>query len=110
MDIRTYSVDILLTVVMAISTLVLILRFWQVLLIAVAAYLMLLSLGGLFISMQIKVRNHENSVITCEWMLRINLKEHSYRMVENTTERSRISMNSMPNMLNVHTNNVCTRR
>jgi hypothetical protein len=37
MDIRDYPVDILLTVVMVISSLVLILRFWQDLTIAVAA-------------------------------------------------------------------------
>jgi len=82
MDIRNYSVDILLTVVMVISTLVLILRFWQDLTIAVAACLMMLSLGGLFISMQIKVRNLENSVISRERMLRTNLEEISARMVD----------------------------
>lgn len=82
MDIRDYSIDILLTAVMIISTLVLILRFWQDLTIAIAACLMMLSLGGLFISMQIKVRNLENSVISRERMLRTNLEEISNRMVE----------------------------
>ncbi|MHB8164010.1 MAG: hypothetical protein ACYDDV_06625 [Methanoregula sp.] len=81
MDIRDYSVDILLTAILVISTLVLILRFWQDLTIAVAACLMMLSLGGLFISMQVKVRNLENSVITREHMLRTNLEEISDRMV-----------------------------
>ena len=81
MDIRNYSVDILLTVVMVISTLVLILRFWQDLTITVAACLMMLSLGGLFISLQVKVRNLEKSVITRERMLRTNLEEISTRMV-----------------------------
>ncbi len=81
MDLRDYWVDILLTVVLVISTLVLILRFWQDLTIAVAACLMMLSLGGLFISLQIKVRNLENSVITRERMLRTNLEEISDRMV-----------------------------
>ena len=37
MDIREYFIDILLTVVMIVSTLVLILRFWQDLTIAIAA-------------------------------------------------------------------------
>ncbi len=82
MDIRDYSVDILLTVIMVISTLVLILRFWQDLTIAVAASLMMLSLGGLFLSLQIKVRNLEQSVITREQMLRTNLEEISERMVD----------------------------
>jgi predicted signal transduction protein with EAL and GGDEF domain len=82
MDIRNYSVDILLTVVMVISTLVLILQFRQDLTIAIAACLMMLSLGGLFVSMQIKVRNLEQSVITRERILRTNLEEISGRMVE----------------------------
>jgi hypothetical protein len=82
MDIRDYPVDILLTSVMVISTLVLILRFWQDLTIAVAECLMILSLGGLFISMQIKMRNLENSIVTREHMLRTNLEEISSCMVE----------------------------
>jgi len=81
MDIRDYLVDILLTVIMVISTLILILRYWQDLTIAIAACLMILSLGGLFISMQIKVRNLENSVISRERMLRTNLEEISTSMV-----------------------------
>jgi predicted signal transduction protein with EAL and GGDEF domain len=82
MDIREYWFDILLTVVMVISTLVLILRFWQDLVIAIAASLMMLSLGGLFISMQVKVRNLERSVVIRERMLRTNLEEISDRMLE----------------------------
>jgi hypothetical protein len=82
MDIREYFIDILLTVIMVISTLVLILRFWQDLIIAVAACLMMLSLGGLFLSMQIKVRRLEQSVVTRERMLRTNLEEIQTRMVQ----------------------------
>jgi len=82
MDIPDYLPDILLTAVMVISTLVLILRFWQDLIIAVAAALMMLSLGGLFLSLQIKVRNLEKNVITRERMLRTNLEEISSRMNE----------------------------
>ena len=81
MDIREYSVDILLTVIMVISTLVLIVRFWQDITIAVAACLMMLSLGGLFLSLEIKVRNLEKSVIVRERMMRTNLEEISTRMV-----------------------------
>lgn len=82
MDIREYLIDIILTVVMIISTLVLILRFWQDLTIAVAAVLMMLSLGGLFLSLQIKVRRLERSVISREMMLRSNLETMSTRMSE----------------------------
>ena len=77
MDIPEYLPDILLTAVMVISTLILILRFWQDLIIAIAATLMMLSLGGLFLSLEIKVRNLEKSVITRERMLRTNLEEIS---------------------------------
>jgi len=82
MDIPEYLPDIILTGVMVISTLVLILRFWQDLIIAVAAALMMLSLGGLFLSLQIKVRNLEKNVITRERMLRTNLEEISGNMTE----------------------------
>jgi hypothetical protein len=80
MDIREYIVDILLTVVMIVSTLVLITRFWQDLIITVAAALMMLSLGGLFLSNQVKMRNLERSVVIRERMLRTNLEEISGRM------------------------------
>jgi len=82
MEIREYLIDILLTVVMIISTLVLILRFWQDLTIAIAAILMTLSLGGLFLSLQVKVRHLERSVITRERMLRTNLEEMAKRMAQ----------------------------
>jgi hypothetical protein len=80
MDIREYLVDILLTVVMIVSTLVLVNRFWQDLIIAVAAGLMILALGGLLLSLNIKMRHLERSVIIRERMLRSNLEEISNRM------------------------------
>jgi hypothetical protein len=80
MDIREYLVDILLTVVMIISSLVLITRFWQDLIIAVAAGLMTLALGGLLLSLNIKMRHLERSVVIHERMLRTNLEEISARM------------------------------
>ena len=82
MEIREYAIDIILTIVMIISTLVLILRFWQDLTIAIAAVLMMLSLGGLFLSMQVKVRKLERSVISRERMLRSNLEEMAKRMAQ----------------------------
>ncbi|ABS56619.1 hypothetical protein Mboo_2105 [Methanoregula boonei 6A8] len=82
MDIPEYLPDIVLTGVMVISTLFLILRFWQDLIIAIAAALMMLSLGGLFLSLEIKVRNLEKNVITRERMLRTNLEEISTAMNE----------------------------
>jgi hypothetical protein len=82
MELREYWIDILLTVVMVISTLVLILRFWQDLTIAIAAALMMLSIGGLFLSLQMKMRHLEQSVVVRERMLRTNLEEISTRMVD----------------------------
>jgi hypothetical protein len=80
MDIREYLVDILLTVVMIIASIVLITRFWQDLIIAVAAGLMTLALGGLLLSLNIKMRHLERSVVIRERMLRTNLEEISTRM------------------------------
>ena len=82
MEIREYLPDIILTIIMVVSTLVLILRFWQDLTIAVAAALMMLSIGGLFLSLQVKMRRLEQSVVTRERMLRTNLEEISTRMVD----------------------------
>lgn len=82
MEIREYALDIILTVVMIISTLVLILRFWQDLTIAIAATLMMLSLGGLFLSMQVKVNKLERSVVSRERILRSNLEELAKRMAQ----------------------------
>ncbi|MGB9176324.1 MAG: hypothetical protein WCB46_06255 [Methanoregula sp.] len=81
MDIREYLVDILLTVVMIVSSLVLITRFWQDLIVAVAAGLMALTLGGLLLSLNIKMRHLEKSVLVRERMLRTNLEEISTRML-----------------------------
>ena len=82
MEIREYATDIVLTIVMIISTLVLILRFWQDLTIAIAAVLIMLSLGAHFLSMQVKVRKLERSVVSRERMLRSNLEEMAKRMAQ----------------------------
>jgi len=82
MELRRYWIDIVLVIVMVISTLVLILRFWQDLTIAIAASLMMLSIGGLFLSLQMKMRALEESVASRERLLRTNLEEISARMVD----------------------------
>jgi hypothetical protein len=43
---------------------------------------MTLSLGGLFLSLQVKVRHLERSVISRERMLRTNLEEMAKRMAQ----------------------------
>jgi hypothetical protein len=80
MDIRDYLVDIILTIVLVVSTLVLVMRLWQDLIISVAATLMMLAFGGLFISLAMKIRHLEESVISREHTMRVNLEEISTRM------------------------------
>jgi hypothetical protein len=82
MELRKYSTDIVLVVVMVISTLILILRFWQDLTIAIAAALMMLSIGGLFLSLQVRMRTLEENAVARERLLRTNLEEMSARMVD----------------------------
>ncbi|NLA38353.1 MAG: hypothetical protein GX882_03005 [Methanomicrobiales archaeon] len=75
MEIRELIGDIVLTIVMVVSTVVLVMRFWQDLLIAVAATLMMLSLGGLLISLGLKVTRLEQSVVQRERTMRVNMEE-----------------------------------
>jgi hypothetical protein len=80
MDIQEYIVDIILTIVLVISTLVLVMRLWQDLTIAVAATLMMLSFGGLFISMSMKIHRLDENVVSRERTMRVNLEELSTKM------------------------------
>jgi hypothetical protein len=75
MEIRELIGDIVLTAVMVISTVVLVMRFWQDLVIAVAATFMMLSLGGLLISLGMKIVRLEESVVQRERTMRVNLEE-----------------------------------
>jgi hypothetical protein len=65
---------------MIVSSLVLVTRFWQDIIIAVATGLMILALGGLLLSLNIKMRHLERSVVIRERLLRTNLEEISGRM------------------------------
>ncbi|MDV2480502.1 hypothetical protein F8E02_00475 [Methanoculleus sp. Wushi-C6] len=75
MEIRELIGDIVLTIVMVVSTVVLVMRFWQDLVIAVAATFMMLSLGGLLISLGMKVVSLEKSVAQRERTMRVNMEE-----------------------------------
>ena len=75
MEIRELIGDIVLTAVMVVSTVVLVMRFWQDLLIAVAATFMMLSLGGLLISLGMKIVSLEQSVVQRERTMRVNMEE-----------------------------------
>jgi len=80
MEIREIIGDIVLTIVMVISTLVLVWRVWQDLTIAVSATLMMVSLGGLFLSLGRKIRHLDMNVIARERTMRVNLEEISDMM------------------------------
>jgi len=80
MEIRELLVDIILVVIMVVSTLVLMLRLWQDLTIAIATTLLMLSLGGLFLSLHIRVRNLEKLVMNRERGIRTNVQEIADRM------------------------------
>ena len=75
MEIRELIGDIVLTIVMVVSTVVLVMRFWQDLTIAVAATFMMLSLGGLLSSLCIKIVSLEQSVAQRERTMRVNMEE-----------------------------------
>lgn len=80
MEMREFIRDIVLTIVMVVSTLVLVLRIWQDLTVAVSATLMMLSLGGLFLSLGAKILHLDSSVIARERTMRVNLEEISDMM------------------------------
>ncbi|MHC1626390.1 MAG: hypothetical protein ACXQTG_02520 [Methanoculleaceae archaeon] len=82
MEIKELAVDIVLTVIMVISTLCLILRFWQDFIAATAATLMMLSLGGLFLSLGMKIDRLDKSVIARERTMRVNLEEIAQMMAQ----------------------------
>jgi hypothetical protein len=75
MEIRSIIGDVILAVVMVGATLVLVLRLWQDLTIAVAATLMMVSLAGLFLSMGRKIDRLDNSFAQRERAIRMNLEE-----------------------------------
>jgi hypothetical protein len=80
MDIREYITDIVLTIVLVLSTLVLVMRLWQDFIIAVSATLMMLSFGGLFMSLGMKIQSLDESVQARERTMRVNLEEISEQM------------------------------
>ncbi|MDO8840837.1 hypothetical protein [Methanocalculus sp.] len=77
MNLRDSMRDLILIVVMVLSTLLLVLRLWQDITIAVGATLMMLSLGGLFVSLGMKIRSLEENIVARERTMRVNLEEIS---------------------------------
>jgi len=80
MEIRSSIPDVALTILLVISTLVLVMRLWQDVVIATAATLMMLSIAGLFLSMGRKIQRLDASVLQRERTIRVNLEEISAGM------------------------------
>ncbi|MEN6342799.1 MAG: hypothetical protein ABFC89_09600 [Methanospirillum sp.] len=75
MDLRDAVPEFVLTIILVISTLVLVLRLWQDITIAVSATLMMLSLGGLFLIFGAKITALSRTLVERERGIRINLIE-----------------------------------
>jgi uncharacterized membrane protein YfbV (UPF0208 family) len=75
MDLRDALPEFVLTIILVISTLVLVLRLWQDITIAVSATLMMLSLGGLFLIFGAKITALSRTLVERERGIRINLIE-----------------------------------
>jgi uncharacterized membrane protein YfbV (UPF0208 family) len=75
MDLRDALPEFVLTIILVISTLVLVLRLWQDITIAVSATLMMLSLGGLFLLFGAKITALSRTLVDRERSIRINLIE-----------------------------------
>jgi hypothetical protein len=75
MDLRDALPEFVLTIILVISTLVLVLRLWQDITIAVSATLMMLSLGGLFLLFGAKIALLSRTLVDRERGIRLNLIE-----------------------------------
>ena len=82
MDIREYLGDVILLVILVISTLVLVFNLNFDLIKSVAAALMMLSLGGLIFLVHWKVRLIEKSLANRERMVRLNMEEVAAKMAQ----------------------------
>ncbi len=82
MDIREYLGDIILIIILAVSTwwfFSLLRATWEI---TLAALLVLLSLAGLLLLIHHKVRVIERNITNRERMIRVNLEEISAKMVQ----------------------------
>ena len=80
MDDYDNTKDIILAVILVISTLAMVVRLWQDWIVAVSTGLMMISLAGLILSLCKKIKNLEKSIISRERTMRINLEEVSKKV------------------------------
>ncbi|MCP1662085.1 MAG: hypothetical protein D5R99_05895 [Methanocalculus sp. MSAO_Arc1] len=98
MDLREYIWDLILIVVLVAATLMLVLRLWQDTTIVIGATLMMLALGGLFLSLGMKIRRLEENIIARERTMRVNMEEMSVslnRKYDRTVEQLGEIVNSL---------------
>ncbi|MDD3406646.1 MAG: hypothetical protein PHP13_01025 [Methanomicrobium sp.] len=77
MDEYDNTKDIILAVILVISTLAMVVRLWQDWIVAVSTGLMMISLAGLILSLCKKIKDLERSIASRERTMRINLEEVS---------------------------------
>lgn len=82
MDIREYLGDVILLLILVISTLILVFNLNFDLIKSLAAALMMLSLGGLIFLVHWKVRRIERSLANRERMIRMNMEEIATKMAQ----------------------------
>jgi hypothetical protein len=80
MDIREFTGDIILIVIAVISAVVLVLLMRSDPVIATAAGVLILAIGGLFLSLHRKIRIMEKNIYNRERMTRVNLEEIAVKM------------------------------
>jgi hypothetical protein len=80
MDIREFTGDIILIVIAVISAVVLVLLMRSDPVIATVAGVLILAIGGLFLSLHRKIRIMEKNIYNRERMTRVNLEEIAVKM------------------------------
>lgn len=94
MEMQDYITEIILTIILVISTLVLVLRFWQDAIVAVTAIVVVLSLWCLFIIIEMKIRELNENILMRERNLRLNMDEVAKQITEKN-DRTLQQMNEL---------------
>ncbi|MBN1432401.1 MAG: hypothetical protein JW931_06475 [Methanomicrobiaceae archaeon] len=82
MDERERTKDIILAIILVISTLVMVIRLWQDWIVAVSTGLMMISLAGLILSLCKRLESLEKAINAREMTMRMNLDEISRNIDE----------------------------
>lgn len=94
MEMQDFITEIILTIILVISTLVLVLRFWQDAIVAVTAVIVVLSLWCLFVIIDMKIRELNENILMRERNLRINMDEVAKQITEKN-DRTLQQMNEL---------------